>query len=126
MRTYKLYNTIYPYNIDNTDSDTVFEVCSCEENIKDVVPTFKDRIITAFLGEFNSKESLETLLTAFYEKYKLEDVNDGELTPTCSLPNEYFLDIQDKLIKKYIQNHTDFIMEMVEGSKTMQPVSVFN
>lgn len=125
MRTYKLYKTIYPFNPDNPDLDNVFEVCSCEENIKDVVPTFKDRIITAFLGEFNSKESLETLLTAFYEKYKLKDVNDGVLSFTCSLPNEYFLDIQDKLIKENIQNHTDFIMEMVEGNKVMQPVPAF-
>lgn len=123
MRTYKLYNSIYSYNADNTDLDTVFEVCSCEENIKDVVHTFKDRLITAFLGEFNSKESLVTLLTTFYEKHRLKDVNDGVLSPTCSIPNERFLDIQDKLIKEHIQYCTDFIMEMIEGNKVMRPVS---
>lgn len=121
MRTYKLYNITY-INAEGID----FAVCLDDGNIRDVVPESKDRPLYTLLGEFNSRESLETLLTAFHEKYRLKDVNDGYFSATCSIPNERFLDIQDKLIKKHIQNSTNLIMEMVEGSKVMQPVPVFN
>lgn len=121
MRTYKLYNIIY-LNIDDMD----FAVCLYDGNIRDVVPESKDRPLYTLLGEFNSRKSLETLITAFHEKYRLKDVNDGYFSVTCSIPNERFLDIQDKLIKKHIQNSTNLIMEMVEGSKVMQSVPILN
>lgn len=121
MRTYKLYNIIY-LNAEGID----FAVCLDDGNIRDVVPESKDRPLYTLLGEFNSKESLVTLLTAFHEKYRLKCVNDGVLLSTCSIPSEHFLDIQDKLDRKYIQNSTNFIMEMIKGNKVMQPVPVFN
>lgn len=121
MRTFKLYNIIY-LNADGVD----FAVCSGEGDIREVVPESDDKPLFILLGEFNSKESLVTLLTAFHEKHRLKCVKDGVLSPTCSIPNERFLDIQDKLTKKHIQNCTNFIMEMVEGNKAMQPVSVFS
>ena len=101
-------------------------MCLDDGNIRDVVPESKDGPLYTLLGEFNSKESLETLLTAFHENYRLKDVNDGCFSATCSIPNERFLDIQDKLIKKHIQNSTNFIMEMIKGSKVMQSVPIFD
>ena len=121
MRTYKLYNIIY-LNAEGID----FAVCLNDGNIRDVVPESKDRPLYTLLGEFNSRESLETLLTAFHEKYRLKDVNDGYFSVTCSIPNERFLDIQDKLIKKHIQNSTNLIIDMVESSNVMQSIPILD